>query len=128
MPQDTVNLTKLDQIDQELSKRFIDLDPNGYFLIYLDLERQLICASHFTNSINEKGLAVDPDTNQVIPVKGAVRREPTQVFTGRTAKELCIEILEKQQIVSKFDHAAYLGREAQRAEYALRYHQIYIQD
>lgn len=129
MPQDTANPLELStKLDQELSKRFIELDPAGYFIIFIDAEHQLICASHFTNTINEKGLAVDPATGKVIPVKGQVRREPTQIFKGRTAKELCIEIMEKQQIITKFDHAAYLGREAQRAEYALRHHQIYVQD
>lgn len=52
------------------------------------------------------------------------------LFTGRTAKELCVEIFEKTQPcpVTLFDHAAYLGREAQRAELALLQQQEYIQD
>jgi len=30
----------------------------------------LICAKHFTNVINERGLAVDPETGKPIPVRG----------------------------------------------------------
>ena len=45
------------QLDDQLSKRPIDLDPGGYFIIYIDRENNLICAKHFTNIINEKGLA-----------------------------------------------------------------------
>jgi hypothetical protein len=47
-------------IDEKLSQRHIDLDPNGYFIIYLNREEGLICAKHFTNLIDERGLAVDP--------------------------------------------------------------------
>jgi len=43
-------------IDQKLSKRHIDLDPGGYVIIYLDREQGLICAKHFTNFIDERGL------------------------------------------------------------------------
>ena len=53
----TDNLTAL---DRELSNRHIDLDPNGYFIIYVDREAGLICAKHYTNIINDRGLAVDP--------------------------------------------------------------------
>jgi hypothetical protein len=53
-------------IDNQLSKRHIDLDPGGYFIIYIDREAQLICAKHYTNIINEKGLAVDPETGKVM--------------------------------------------------------------
>jgi hypothetical protein len=45
MPQTVENLAA---IDDKLSKRYIDLDPNGYFIIYLDPEAGLICAKHFT--------------------------------------------------------------------------------
>jgi hypothetical protein len=39
--------TQLKALDDKLSNRFIDLDPGGYFLIYLDAEQGLICAKHF---------------------------------------------------------------------------------
>jgi dihydropteroate synthase len=118
------------QIDDELSKRDIKLDPSGYFIIYLDREAGLICAKHFTNIINERGLAVDPATGKVIPAKGKVERMAETIYTARTAKELCVKVIEEPEIVhlSFLDHAAYLGREFIRAEYALISGEEYIQD
>ncbi len=125
-----VRMDDIAAIDKKLSGRFIALDPGGYFIIYLDVEAGLICAKHFTNIISERGLAVDPETGKPIPVKGKVERTPTQVFKGRTAKELCIEIFEKNQpsLVTLLDHAAYLGREFVRAEIALISGNQYVQD
>jgi dihydropteroate synthase len=117
-------------IDEKLSQRHIDLDPSGYFIIYLDRGEGLIYAKHFTNVIDERGLAVDPETGKVIPARGKVERTHTTVFSGRTAKELCVKIFEQTQPcpVSQLDHAAYLGREFIRAEVALVTGQEYIQD
>jgi dihydropteroate synthase len=90
----------------------------------------LICADHYTNTINDQGLAVDPDTGEVIACKGSKPRMPTQTFIGRTAKEICVNLLEKNlpSPLSMLDHAAYLGREFMRAEYALKTGEDYIQD
>jgi dihydropteroate synthase len=123
----TDNLTA---IDEKLSNRHIDLDPEGYFIIYLDREAGLICAKHYTNVIDDRGLAVDPETGKVIPAKGSVARASTTLFTGSTAKELCVNILEQSQPcrVGMFNHAAYLGREFTRAEIALLSGTEYIQD
>jgi len=117
-------------IDDKLSQRFINLDPNGYFIIYLDWEEQLICAKHYTNAINDRGLATDPETGKPIPAKGKVNRDYDSLFTARTAKELCIKIFEEQQpsLVTMVDHAAYLGREFVRAEIALISGTDYLQD
>ncbi len=123
----TDNLTA---IDHKLSNRHIDLDPEGYFIIYVDREAGLICAKHYTNVIDDRGLAVDPETGKVIPAKGNVTRANTTLFTGRTAKELCVKVLEESQPcpVGMLDHAAYLGREFTRAEIALLSGAEYIQD
>lgn len=117
-------------IDDDLSKRDIDLDPGGYFIIYLDQEARLICGKHFTNVIDERGLAINPETGKVIPAKGKVERTQSTLFTGRTAKELCVAIFEQTQPcpVTKLDHAAYLGREFVRAESALINGEEYVQD
>ncbi|MEA5577291.1 DUF4346 domain-containing protein [Anabaena sp. UHCC 0451] len=120
----------LTAIDDKLSQRHIDLDPNGYFIIYIDKNERLIYAKHFTNVIDERGLAVDPETGKVIPARGKVERTNTTVFSGRTAKELCVQIFEQTQPcpVSFLDHAAYLGREFVRAELALVTEKEYVQD
>ena len=123
-------LEALTTIDEKLSKRHLDLDPGGYFIIYLDREAGLICAKHFTNVINEQGLAVDPETGKVIPARGKVERKSETLYTGRTAKELCVKIFEetKPSPVTMLDHAAYLGREFVRAEIALINGEEYVQD
>jgi dihydropteroate synthase len=124
---DTKN--SLQSIDQALSQRHIDLDPGGYFIIYLDVTTQLICAKHFGNTIDDRGLATDPKTGKVIPAKGKVNRQAEIVFTGQTAKELCVAIFEQESCpVTMLDHAAYLGREFQRAEVSLVSNTEYIQD
>jgi dihydropteroate synthase len=117
-------------IDDKLSKRFLELDPAGYFIIYLDRGAGLICAKHFTNEINEQGLAIDPETGKPIPATVKVQRQATTLFTGRTAKEICIQLFEETKPcpVSRLDHAAYLGREFMRAELALVTGQDYVQD
>jgi dihydropteroate synthase len=120
----------LTALDNELSKRFIELDPAGYFIIYTDRDRGLICAEHYTNNINEQGLAVDPETGKPFPCDRKLERKPTAVFTGRTAKEIGIKITEESQPcpLSRFDHALYLGREFVKAELALVTGQDYIQE
>ena len=116
-------------IDHKLSQRFIDLDPGGYFIIYLDPDQHLICAKHFTNFIDDRGLACDPETGKPLPTKGKVERTYTQIYSGRTAKELCIQLFEQPGCpVTRIDHASYLGREFQRAEAALLTGQAYVQD
>ncbi|MBD2459580.1 DUF4346 domain-containing protein [Oscillatoria sp. FACHB-1407] len=127
MNQTTESLAAL---DDKLSKRFIELDPQGYFIIYIDRDAKLICAKHYSNIINDKGLACDPETGEVLSVRRPVERIPTAIFTGRTAKELCIKIFEETKPcpISYLDHAAYLGREFVRAEMALVQGHEYVQD
>ena len=121
---------KIKAIDDKLSKRHIDLDPGGYYVIYIDREAELICAKHFTNIINERGLAADPETGKVIAARGKVTRTAEKLYTARTAKELCVKVIEEPLPcpITMLDHAAYLGREFMRAEYALVTGEEYIQD
>ncbi|MBD1924602.1 DUF4346 domain-containing protein [Microcoleus sp. FACHB-831] len=126
----TQTAESLATLDERLSRRDIKLDPGGYFIIYLDREAELICAKHFTNVIDDRGLAVDPETGKVIPARGKVQRDLSTLFTGRTAKQLCVNIFEETQPcpVTLLDHAAYLGREFLRAEIALINGLEYVQD
>jgi dihydropteroate synthase len=126
-----IDLQQLKAIDDKLSKRPIALDPGGYYIIYLDRDAGLICAKHYTNIINEKGLAVDPETGEVIAARGKkVQRTAEKLYTARTAKELCVKVIEEPNPcpITMLDHAAYLGREFTRAEYALITGEEYIQD
>ena len=109
-------------MDIKRSDRFIELDEKGYFLIYLDRDQGLICADLYSNTIDDQGIACDPETGEPLPCgeKTIVRRSVLE-FRGQTAKALCIEIFEKPEsnVISRLDHAAYLGREFVRAEIAL---------
>ena len=40
------------KIDDNLSNRYIDLDPNGYFIIKVDLVENKIILEHYLNNIN----------------------------------------------------------------------------
>lgn len=118
------------QLDDTLSNRFIALDPAGYFLIKIDRQAGELVAEHFGNGINDKGLATDPDTGEVIACRGAGPRTPDAVYRGRTAKELGIALTEGDgpHPISRLDHALYLGRELQKAECCLIDGSDYVQD
>lgn len=118
------------ELDDQLSQRFIALDPAGYFLIKLDRAAGELIAEHYGNGIDERGLATDPDTGEVISCRGAGPRTPQAIYRGRSAKELGIALTEGvgPHPVSCLDHALYLGRELQRAEAALESGADYVQD
>ncbi|MBM5784597.1 MAG: DUF4346 domain-containing protein [Cyanobacteria bacterium K_DeepCast_35m_m1_288] len=117
-------------LDERLSQRFIALDPAGYFLIKLDLEAGELIAEHYGNGIDERGLATDPDTGEVISCRGGGPRSPLKVYRGRSAKELGMALTEGEgpHPISCLDHALYLGRELQKAERCLEDGSTYIQD
>jgi dihydropteroate synthase len=120
--------------DDVLSNRRLELDPAGYFLIAARHSVEdgggYIIAQHYENTINDAGLACDPRTGVVIPCAG-YSPPPPREFTGATAKQVCVAILESEAgagCVSRLEHAAYLGRELQKAEHALVNGLPYVQD
>ena len=116
-------------IDNNLSNRYIDLDPNGYFIIKVDLEENKIILEHFLNNINDDGYALDPETNEPIKCDSQNKRVSNEVFKGISAKQLGILITEERNdLITRFDHALYLGRELQKAEECLYKNLPYIQD
>ena len=117
------------KIDNNLSNRYIDLDPNGYFIIKVDLEENKIILEHFLNNIDEEGYALDPETNEPIKCDSQNKRVSNEVFKGISAKQLGILITEERNdLITKLDHALYLGRELQKAEECLYKKLPYIQD
>ena len=74
------------QIDNELSNRYIDLDPNGYFILKVDLEKNKIILEHFLNNIDDEGYALDPETNEPIKCDSKEKRVVNEVFEGISAK------------------------------------------
>ena len=117
-------------LDEQLSQRFIDLDPAGYFLIKVDRESGELIAEHYGNGIDERGLATDPETGEVLSCRGGDPRVPQAVYRGRTAKQLGMVLTEGEPPlpVTRLDHALYLGRELQKAETCLIENKNYIQD
>tara|TARA_B100000886_G_scaffold141566_1_gene95951 strand:+ start:176 stop:562 length:387 start_codon:yes stop_codon:yes gene_type:complete len=117
------------KIDNNLSKRYINLDPNGYFIIKVDLEEKKIILEHFLNNINKDGYALDPETNEQIKCDSQSKRVRNEVFEGISAKQLGILITEERNdLITRNDHALYLGRELQKAEECLYKKLPYIQD
>ncbi len=123
------SLDEKKMIDNNLSNRYIDLDPNGYFIIKVDLEENQIILEHFLNNINDDGYALDPETNEPIKCDSQNKRVSNEVFKGISAKQLGIMITEERNdLITRYDHALYLGRELQKAEECLYKRLIYIQD
>ena len=117
-------------IDDKLSKRHIELDPKGYFLIKIQPITNEIILEHYINNIDQKGRAVDTETGKPISCSTRNPNKPSSMFRGKSAKEVGIQISEGHGPfpISRLDHAIYIGRELQRAEQCLRTGAKYIQD
>ena len=117
-------------LDEKLSKRRIDLDPKGYFLIKIDRSTDELILEHFLNDIDNKGRAIDPESGEPIGCKTKRSNQPSTIFRGKSAKAVGIQISEGYLTlpISRIDHAIYIGRELQRAEHCLRTGEAYIQD
>ena len=79
-------------------------DAAGFFVVYPDRERRRLVVEHYTNA----GLL-------------------DCVIEGRTPAALCSEAIARS-LVSRLDHAAYLGQELARAERCLLTGEPYVQD
>tara|TARA_B100001250_G_scaffold291560_1_gene253248 strand:+ start:213 stop:614 length:402 start_codon:yes stop_codon:yes gene_type:complete len=128
LTEDLIHSIKL--LDDKLSKRKIELDPKGYFLIKLDPLRNELILEHYLNNIDSKGRAIDPESGKPIGCKTKRPNQPSNIFRGKSAKEVGIQISEGHYPfpISRLDHAIYIGRELQRAEQCLKMGEEYIQD
>ncbi|MCK6544466.1 DUF4346 domain-containing protein [Myxococcota bacterium] len=79
-------------------------DPAGFFVVYTDGDRQRLVLEHYTNA-------------------GVL----DCVLEGRTPASLYGEVIARA-LISRLDHAAYLGRELARAERSLLTGDPYVQD
>jgi tetrahydromethanopterin S-methyltransferase subunit A len=80
------------------------LDPAGYLVVTPDRRRDLIAVEHYGND-------------------GVLRT----VVEGKQA-EVIAATLFREKLITRLDHAAYIGRELTRAEVALKEGKPYIQD
>ncbi len=128
LQEDLINSIKL--LDAKLSKRQIELDPKGYFLIKIEPKTNELILEHYLNDIDQKGRAIDPETGEPIGCKTKSRNQPNNIYRGKSAKQLGIQISEGHGPfpISHLDHAIYIGRELQRAEQCLITGKQYIQD
>ncbi len=120
----------IQELDAKYSNRFIELDPNGYFLIKIDTEKNELIVEHYSNNIDTLGRATNPETGEPFKCNDSYKRLPIKVFRGKSAKEVGIQLTEGEgpYPISKLDHALYLGRELQKAENCLIEKISYIQD
>ena len=123
-------IKSINLLDDKLSKRSIELDPQGYFLIKVEPLTNELILEHYLNNIDDKGRAIDPVSGEPISCKTKRSHKPFNTFRGKSAKELGIQISEGHGPfpISCLDHAIYIGRELQRAEQCLRTGEQYIQD
>ena len=128
LQEDLINSIKL--LDTKLSKRQIELDPKGYFLIKIEPKTNELILEHYLNDIDQKGRAIDPKSGEPIGCKTKSRNQPNNIYRGKSAKQLGIQISEGHGPfpISHLDHAIYIGRELQRAEQCLITGKQYIQD
>ena len=128
LQEDLINSITL--LDDKLSKRQIELDPKGYFLIKIEPKTNELILEHYLNDIDQKGRAIDPESGEPIGCKTKNRNQPNNIYRGKSAKQLGIQISEGHGPfpISRLDHAIYIGRELQRAEQCLISGKQYIQD
>lgn len=98
----------------EAKKHRMVKDPCGFFTIFVDRKREEIVVEFYEPVYKEKAGKIA--TGKLV-----------LVLCGQTAEAICHTIA-REELVSRFDHAAYLGRELQKAEIALRHKLEYTQD
>lgn len=122
--------TEANRLDRFLSTRNkTKMDANGYFMLCLEAGR--IKATFHSCMVNEKGEVCDLNGNKIKCCDGSTTPEPIMTWQCRTAKELTTQVFEEWSQADKIlsvSHAAYIGREAQRAEHCLYSDTYYQQD
>lgn len=126
----TDELKERQLLDKFLSSRDLTMDSKGYFLMKLDHEKGVIRATYHSCIVNDKGEVCDINGNK-LSCHGNNRPEPMETFEARTAKDLTVQIFERWEHAAELvsvGHAAYIGREAQKAERCLFEGSFYQQD
>jgi dihydropteroate synthase-like protein len=90
--------------DEEAAQATVD--PRGVFRIMVDRDAEIIAALHFATGEEET---------------------PSSIVKGKTAEAVYAKIVD-MGLMTRLDHAAYLGSELAKAEIALRTGKEYIQD
>jgi len=99
----TVRSTAREPIAAREPQRLVS-DPSGYVVVYPDRARRRIIVEHYANS-------------------GVL----TAIIEGSSAAAIYSELITRK-LISRLDHAAYLGRELARAEWSVETGEPYVQD
>ena len=92
------------EVTRAVSPAALALDPAGYFVVFAQQRRKTLILEHYSN-------------------QGVL----DAVFEGDSPDALYSAVIQKG-LLSRLDHAAYLGGELARAEHALETGESYIQD
>lgn len=98
-----LTLKKIDHIEAQLPQRLV-LDPSGFFIIYPEKEENRIYLEHYR---------ADGTLNEIIHGEDPISIASTAI---------------ERNLISRLDHAAYLGRELEKAYLSLCYGFQYVQD
>ncbi|HEB85547.1 MAG TPA: DUF4346 domain-containing protein [Gammaproteobacteria bacterium] len=90
--------------ENAIAPQRLRLDPAGYFVVYPDQDRKQITLEHYSN-------------------KGVLDR----IFNAADPAALYTTVID-EGLISRLDHAAYLGRELARAERSIISGDAYVQD
>ena len=96
---------------KKTAEKDVNLDSAGFFVIELDKQRNEIRVEYYTNVYKKERI-----------VSGSLEK----VFTGAKADAIC-DTIAKNVLNLLPEHYMYLGRELQRAEWALEKNKKYIQ-
>ncbi len=103
-------MKEIEKLEAEENKKMV-FDEEGFFVI--TLKEDEIIVEHYLNVQKEGKLEVE--TGRL-----------NKIITGKSAKALC-DTIAREGLVSRLDHAAYLGRELQKAEIAMEHDLNYEQ-
>ena len=92
------------QLSRAVAPVGVTLDPDGYFVVFPEQRRKTLILEHYSN-------------------QGVL----DAVFEGDSPAALAFTVIQKK-LISRLDHAAYLGGELARAERALETDEPYVQD
>ncbi|MFO7791362.1 MAG: DUF4346 domain-containing protein [Candidatus Saliniplasma sp.] len=95
-------MKEIEKIKAEEKKK-VEFDEKGFFVIFIDDE---ITAEHYKNV--HKGGKLEVETGEI-----------DKIITGKDAKSICDTMI-REDMISRLDHMAYVARELQKAEIALK--------
>lgn len=120
IPKD-LGINLVDYKDKRKRSDAVEVDTEGLETITQKNPMKFVRDSKGSFKIN-----VDYDNDEIVAVHFR-KNEPDAVIVGKTAKEIYEEII-KKELVTRMEHAAYLGSELEKAEIAMKLGKNYVQD